>query len=69
MPVPPLFKTALVWGLFMGVSANVRYQVREIRGEGGVESIYMCNQGIGGRPCAIFGCESKLGASQVENII
>lgn len=26
--VPPLFKTALVWGLFMGVSANLRYQVR-----------------------------------------
>lgn len=27
MAVPPLFKTALVWGLFMGVSSNVRYQV------------------------------------------
>lgn len=25
--VPPLFKTALVWGLFMGVSSNLRYQV------------------------------------------
>lgn len=25
--VPPLFKTALVWGLFMGVSANTRYQM------------------------------------------
>lgn len=24
--IPPLAKTALVWGLFMGVSANVRYQ-------------------------------------------
>ncbi|KAF6253674.1 hypothetical protein COO60DRAFT_1545566 [Scenedesmus sp. NREL 46B-D3] len=24
--VPPLFKTALVWGLFMGVSSNLRYQ-------------------------------------------
>jgi hypothetical protein len=24
--VPPLFKTALVWGLFMGVSSNIRYQ-------------------------------------------
>ena len=31
--VPPLFKTALVWGLFMGVSSNLRYQVR-----GGVNS-------------------------------
>ncbi len=28
VPVPPLFKTALVWGLFMGVSSNTRYQVR-----------------------------------------
>lgn len=26
VPVPPLVKTALVWGLFMGVSANLRYQ-------------------------------------------
>lgn len=26
--MPPLFKTALVWGLFMGVSSNLRYQVR-----------------------------------------
>lgn len=26
VPVPPLFKTALVWGLFMGVSSNLRYQ-------------------------------------------
>lgn len=26
--VPPLFRTALVWGLFMGVSSNLRYQVR-----------------------------------------
>jgi len=25
--VPPLFRTALVWGLFMGVSSNLRYQV------------------------------------------
>lgn len=25
--VPPLLKTALVWGLFMGVSANTRYQM------------------------------------------
>lgn len=24
--VPPLFRTALVWGLFMGVSSNLRYQ-------------------------------------------
>uniref|UniRef100_A0A7S3QST0 Uncharacterized protein n=1 Tax=Dunaliella tertiolecta TaxID=3047 RepID=A0A7S3QST0_DUNTE len=24
--VPPLFKSALVWGLFMGVSSNLRYQ-------------------------------------------
>lgn len=24
--VPPVFKTALVWGLFMGVSSNLRYQ-------------------------------------------
>jgi hypothetical protein len=27
VPVPPLLKTALVWGLFMGVSSNLRYQV------------------------------------------
>jgi hypothetical protein len=27
VPVPPLFKTALVWGLFMGVSSNTRYQI------------------------------------------
>lgn len=26
VPVPPLMKTALVWGLFMGVSSNLRYQ-------------------------------------------
>eukprot|EP00210_Caulerpa_lentillifera_P003545 g3381.t1 len=25
--VPPLIKTALVWGLFMGVSSNTRYQI------------------------------------------
>lgn len=25
--VPPLFRTALVWGLFMGLSSNLRYQV------------------------------------------
>lgn len=25
--MPPLFRTALVWGLFMGVSSNLRYQV------------------------------------------
>lgn len=25
--VPPLFKTALVWGLFMGLSSNIRYQI------------------------------------------
>jgi hypothetical protein len=25
--VPPVFKSALVWGLFMGVSANTRYQI------------------------------------------
>ena len=25
--VPPLLRTALVWGLFMGVSSNLRYQV------------------------------------------
>ena len=25
--IPPLGKTALVWGLFLGVSANIRYQV------------------------------------------
>lgn len=24
--MPPLFRTALVWGLFMGVSSNLRYQ-------------------------------------------
>jgi hypothetical protein len=29
VPVPPLFKTALVWGLFMGVSSNIRYQVNQ----------------------------------------
>lgn len=27
VPVPPLMKTALTWGLFMGVSSNLRYQV------------------------------------------
>ncbi|GAB4817986.1 hypothetical protein N2152v2_005032 [Parachlorella kessleri] len=27
VPIPPLFRTALVWGLFMGVSSNTRYQV------------------------------------------
>ena len=26
-PMPPVLKTALVWGLFMGVSSNLRYQV------------------------------------------
>lgn len=25
--VPPVFKSALVWGAFMGVSANTRYQI------------------------------------------
>ncbi len=35
MPVPPLFKTALVWGLFMGVSSNLRYQVGRRGGEKG----------------------------------
>ncbi|GAX83847.1 hypothetical protein CEUSTIGMA_g11271.t1 [Chlamydomonas eustigma] len=25
--IPPLGKTALVWGLFLGVSANIRYQI------------------------------------------
>eukprot|EP01023_Acetabularia_acetabulum_P053497 TRINITY_DN5991_c4_g1_i2.p1 TRINITY_DN5991_c4_g1~~TRINITY_DN5991_c4_g1_i2.p1 ORF type:complete len:411 (-),score=61.49 TRINITY_DN5991_c4_g1_i2:2157-3338(-) len=25
--IPPLFKTALVWGMFMGLSSNVRYQI------------------------------------------
>lgn len=25
--IPPLFRTALVWGLFMGVSSNTRYQI------------------------------------------
>jgi hypothetical protein len=29
VPVPPLLKTALVWGLFMGVSSNLRYQVSQ----------------------------------------
>lgn len=32
MAVPPLVKTALVWGLFMGVSSNLRYQVRWLHG-------------------------------------
>ncbi|PNH02129.1 hypothetical protein TSOC_011918 [Tetrabaena socialis] len=27
VPVPPLVGTALVWGLFMGVSSNTRYQI------------------------------------------
>ena len=27
VPVPPLVRTALVWGLFMGLSSNLRYQV------------------------------------------
>ncbi|GMH45435.1 hypothetical protein BSKO_13392 [Bryopsis sp. KO-2023] len=26
VPIPPLLQTALVWGLFMGVSSNTRYQ-------------------------------------------
>ena len=31
VPIPPLMRTALVWGLFMGVSSNTRYQVRAAR--------------------------------------
>ncbi len=27
MAVPPLVMTSLTWGLFMGVSSNVRYQI------------------------------------------
>lgn len=27
---PPLVKTALTWGFFMGVSSNLRYQVKHI---------------------------------------
>lgn len=27
VPIPPLVKTALVWGLFMAVSSNTRYQI------------------------------------------
>lgn len=27
VPIPDAFRTALVWGLFMGVSSNTRYQV------------------------------------------
>jgi hypothetical protein len=27
IPVPPLFRTACVWALFMGVSSNTRYQI------------------------------------------
>ena len=27
MAVPPLLLTSLVWGLFLGVSANMRYQL------------------------------------------
>lgn len=27
VPIPPLIQTALVWGLFMGVSSNTRYQI------------------------------------------
>eukprot|EP00884_Botryococcus_braunii_P007742 jgi/Botrbrau1/1696/Bobra.116_2s0038.1 len=27
VPPPPVVKTALTWGLFMGVSSNLRYQV------------------------------------------
>ena len=30
VPVPPLMKTALTWGLFMGVSSNLRYQVKPL---------------------------------------
>lgn len=33
--MPPLFKTALVWGLFMGVSSNLRYQVGHRVGKSG----------------------------------
>ena len=28
MEVPDVVMTGLVWGLFMGVSSNLRYQVR-----------------------------------------
>jgi hypothetical protein len=48
VPVPPLVKTALVWGLFMGVSSNLRYQVSQAgRGgrEGGAQqqgSLHLC---------------------------
>lgn len=38
VPVPPLLKTALVWGLFMGVSSNLRYQVRVLGARGGHQS-------------------------------
>ena len=31
MEVPDVVMTALVWGLFMGVSSNLRYQVRHAR--------------------------------------
>lgn len=27
LDIPPVGKTALTWGLFMGVSSNVRYQI------------------------------------------
>ncbi len=27
MDIPPVGLTALTWGLFMGVSSNVRYQI------------------------------------------
>ncbi|KAH7428497.1 hypothetical protein KP509_09G004500 [Ceratopteris richardii] len=27
VPVPPLFKSALLWGVFLGVSSNTRYQI------------------------------------------
>ena len=27
VPVPPLFRTACVWALFMGLSSNTRYQI------------------------------------------
>ena len=27
VPVPPLVRTSLVWGMFMGLSSNIRYQI------------------------------------------
>lgn len=47
--LPPIFKTSLVWGLFMGVSSNSRYQVRDpFSPDGGaLRAVLMCARFLG----------------------